>query len=125
MTSFGRVPNFANSSLVRCSCMISLLLCVAMASWIGKPNHICDTMSMLGIASLVIPLWDLVESEMAVCLPASLLLRLALWVSIVASFLGLLCEMVVGVDVAKLMASSWDVAAWFGAALNSSFDIDS
>ena len=65
-------------------------------------------------------LCDLVESEMAVCLPASLLLRLALWVSIVASFLGLLCEVDVDVVAAKLMASSRDVAAW-----NSSFDIDS
>ena len=39
------------------------------------------------------------------CLPTSLLRLLALFVSVVASFLGLLCE-VVGVASAKLMMSS-------------------
>lgn len=68
-------------------------------------------MSMLEIASLVFILWDLVESELATCLPVSLLLCLTTWLSIVASFLGLLYEMVVGVVVARLMASSRDVAA--------------
>jgi hypothetical protein len=43
----------------------------------------------------------------------------------VISFPGLLCEVIVGVMAAQLMASSQKVAAWFGAAINSLFDIES
>lgn len=71
----------------------------------------CDTMSMLGIASLVFMLCDLE-------FPASLLLLLALWVLMVASF-------VVGVVSTRLMVSSRNVAAWFGVAVNLSFDMES
>ena len=82
MTSLGGVPSRANSSLVRCSCMISLPFCVAMASWMEKPSHICATMSMLGMASLVFVLGDGMVLVWEACPPASLLLLLALWVSL-------------------------------------------
>lgn len=80
---------------------------------------------MLGIAYLVLMFWDLYESELVVSLPASLLLLLTQWLSVVIPFFGLLYDVVVGVILVKLMASSQDVAAWFGAVMNSSFDNES
>lgn len=56
MTSLKGVPYFANSSVVQYSCMITLPLCVAMASCMEKPSHMCETMAMLGMASLVLML---------------------------------------------------------------------
>ena len=52
-------PIRAMCLLVRCSRMMSPPLCTATTSWIGKPNYICDIISMLGIASFVLMLWNL------------------------------------------------------------------
>ena len=56
--------------------------------------------------------------------PASPRLLFALWLSEIVVFIGLLCEVVVGVFSAKLVMSS-RCAAWFGAATKSSFDTES
>ena len=106
MISLVGVPSLANSSLVRCSLMVSLPLWVATASWMEKPSHMCATMSRIGTASLVFMLGGGVVLVWAACLPASLVLRLALCVSLMGSFLA--CG--VGVVSARLMT------AWFGAA---------
>ena len=79
---------------------------------------------MLGIASLGLILWDLFESEGVLCLTSSLRLLLALWVSMVAAILGLLCEVIVGVMLMRLMLSNLDVAAKLGTAMSSSFDME-
>lgn len=44
--------------------------------------------------------------ELVACLPTSLLLRFVLWVSIMVSFLGLLCGFGEGVVSARSMVSS-------------------
>ena len=92
------VPILAKFALVQCSRMMSLHFCNATTSCIGKPSQICETISIHGIASLVLMFWDLLESELAVCLPTSLLQLLSLWVLVMVSFLGLL-------------ASNWDAVA--------------
>ena len=69
---------------------------------------------MFGNASLVLILWSLFSLELVTYLPTSFLLLLALWVSVVISFLGLLCEVVGGVVSTRLMASSQDVKWWLG-----------
>ena len=80
---------------------------------------------MLGIASLDLVFWDLCESGLASIPPDSLRLLFALWLSDVATFIELLCVVVVGVLSAKLMVSSQSMAAWFKAAMNSSFESES
>lgn len=82
---------------------------------------------MLGIASLVRTFGSLIAPEVVACLPASLFLRLAFWMSVVVSFLGFLCGFGGGVVLARLMASNWDsdMTVWFRAAMYSSCDVDS
>lgn len=65
--------------------------------------------------------------ELVACLPTSFLFRLVLWLSVVVSFLGLLCGFGGGVVSARLMASNRDnnMVAWFGAAVYSSCDVES
>ena len=58
---------------------------------------------------MVLMLWDLLQSEWIACPPASLRLRLALWLSMVFTFLGLLYA--VGVEAAKLMVSNREATA--------------
>ena len=122
ISSLAGVLSLTKSSCVRCSRKTSFPLCIAAASWLGNPNHIWDTISILGIDSIALMLWDLLESECVACLPTSLRLRLALWLSMVITFLGLLYA--VGVEAAKLMVSNLEATSWFGAAVNSSFDMD-
>ena len=127
MISLKGIPNLANSSLVWCSCIISLSPCVVTVSWMGKPSHMCETISMLGMVFLVLMLWCLLAPELVACLPTSFLFRLVLWLSVVVSFLGLLCGFGGGVVSARLMASNRDnnMVAWFGAAVYSSCDVES
>ena len=80
-----------------------------MASWIGKPNDTCETVSMLRNASLFCILWGLLVPELVICLPASIFLCLTLWVLVGISFLGFLYEVVGGVISFRLMASNRDV----------------
>ena len=114
ITSLVGVPRLANSSAVRCSRIGSSSFCVAMASCMGKPSHMCATMAMLGTSSLVLMCGDGYVLVLVDCFPASLRLRLALCVSVVVSFL----ECGGGVVSAKLMASrrEIDMTAWCGAA---------
>ena len=93
----------------------------------GKPSHICETISMLGIASLVFEFGGLLMSEVSMCFHTSLRLLFALCVSSVTSFVGLLCVVVGGVLSTRLMASNQEVEVmvWCGPARNSSCDIES
>ena len=79
-----------------------------------KPSHMYATMSMLGTASLVFVLGDGLVWVWVACLPALLLLLLALWGSMMGSSLA--CG--VGVVSARLMVARRDIdmTAWFGAA---------
>ena len=81
--------------------------------------------SMLGIGSFLLVCWDACQLGMVARPPDSPLLLFALWLSDVVAFLGLLWDVVVGVPLAKLMVSSRSRAAWFGAAVKSSFDMES
>lgn len=65
------VPLFTNSLWERVSWMISLPRCVAMASCMEKPNHMCETMSMLGIVSFVRVHWKMLKTELCRCPPTS------------------------------------------------------
>lgn len=64
---------------------------------------------MLKIASLFRVLCCLLVLELDTCLPASLILLLVLWVSIVFLIFGLLCDIVGGVILARLMMSNLEV----------------
>ena len=97
---------FMNSSLIRCSWMIFLSLCVTMTSCIKNPNHICETMSMFGMASLFLMFGIFCELEMVGSPPDSLLLHFPLWLLNVVAIIGLVWDGVGGVISAKLMVSS-------------------
>ena len=71
----------------------------------GNLSHMCETISMFGMTSLVLTCWNLLTPEEVTCLSALIPRLLALCVLIVVSFLGLLCEFG-GVASARLIVSS-------------------